>query len=76
VVRHPQLSFQPAETYPDEGDVDLVKALQTYKEVGYEYMLMPDHVPQTPNDPTTTLQSFAYDYEYIRGWIQSAAELS
>jgi mannonate dehydratase len=64
------------ETYPDDGDVDFVKALQVYKEVGYQYMLMPDHVPQTPNDPTTGLQSFAYDYGYIRGLIQSAAELS
>ena len=64
------------ETYPDDGDVDFVKALQVYKEVGYKYMLMPDHVPQTPNDPTTHLQSFAYDYGYIRGLIQSAAELS
>jgi mannonate dehydratase len=64
------------ETYPDDGDVDFVKALQVYKEVGYQYMLMPDHVPQTPSDPTTRLQSFAYDYGYIRGLIQSAAELS
>ena len=63
------------ETYPDEGDVDFVKALQTYKEVGYKYMLMPDHVPQTPHDRTTDLQSFAFDYGYIRGLIQSAAEL-
>ena len=39
------------ETYPDEGDVDFVKALQVYKEVGYKYMLMPDHVPQTPQTP-------------------------
>ncbi len=43
---------------------------------GYKYMLMPDHVPQTPGDPTTHLQSLAYDYGYIRGLIQSAAELS
>jgi mannonate dehydratase len=64
------------ETYPDDGDVDFVKALQVYKEVGYQYMLMPDHVPQTPNDPTTQLQSFAYDYGYIRALLQSAAELS
>jgi mannonate dehydratase len=64
------------ETYPDDGDVDFVKAVQVYKEVGYKYMLMPDHVPQTPNDPATRLQSFAYDYGYIRGLIQSASELS
>jgi mannonate dehydratase len=64
------------ETYPDDGDIDFVKALQVYKEVGYKYMLMPDHVPRVANDPTSNLQSFAYDYGYIRGLIQSAAELS
>jgi mannonate dehydratase len=58
------------ETYPDEGDVDFVKAIQTYKEVGYPYLLMPDHVPVAPNDPGG-LQSFAYCYGYIRALIQA-----
>jgi mannonate dehydratase len=58
------------EVYPDEGDVDFVKALRVYQEVGYPYMLMPDHVPQAPNDPDG-LQSFAYCYGYIRGLLQS-----
>ena len=34
------------ETFPDEGDIDFVKAIQVYKEVGYKYMIMPDHVPR------------------------------
>ena len=25
--------------------MDFVKAIKVYKEIGYEYMLMPDHVP-------------------------------
>ena len=58
------------EVYPDEGDVDMVKAIQTYKEVGYQYMLMPDHVPTAASDPGG-LQSFAFCYGYIRGLIQS-----
>ena len=58
------------EVYPDEGDVDLVKAIHVYREVGYPYMLMPDHVPIAPNDPNG-LQSFAFCYGYIRGLIQS-----
>src|SRR5450432_2843620 len=33
------------EVYPDEGDVDFVKAMMVYKEVGYPYLMMPDHVP-------------------------------
>ena len=33
------------EVFPDEGDVDMLRALRTFKEVGYRYMIMPDHVP-------------------------------
>jgi mannonate dehydratase len=58
------------EVFPDEGDVDFVKAIKVYKEVGYPYMLMPDHVPLAETDPGS-LQSFAFCYGYIRGLIQS-----
>ncbi len=61
------------ETYPDEGDIDFVKAIHTYREVGYPYMIMPDHVPQAPGDPNG-LQSFAFCYGYIRGLLQSLQE--
>jgi len=57
------------EVYPDDGDVDFVKAIQTYREVGYPYLLMPDHVPVAPDDPGG-LQSFAFCYGYIRGLMQ------
>jgi mannonate dehydratase len=58
------------EVYPDEGDIDFVKVIQLYKEIGYPYLLMPDHVPQAPGDPNG-LQSFAFCYGYIRGLLQS-----
>jgi mannonate dehydratase len=57
------------EVYPDEGDIDFVKAIHLYKELGYPYMLMPDHVPMAPDDPRG-LQSFAFCYGYIRALIQ------
>ena len=61
------------EVFPDEGDVDFVKAIKVYREVGYPYMLMPDHVPLATTDPGS-LQSFAFCYGYIRGLIQSLSE--
>jgi mannonate dehydratase len=61
------------EVFPDEGDVNFVRALRVYREVGYPYMLMPDHVPQAHNDPDS-LQSFAFCYGYIRGLLQSMSE--
>lgn len=63
------------EVYPDEGDVDFVKAIKVYKEVGYPYMLMPDHVPlAADNADPGSLQSFAFCYGYIRALIQSVSE--
>ena len=61
------------EVFPDEGDVDFVKAIKVYKEIGYPYMLMPDHVPLAEADPDS-LQSFAFCYGYIRGLIQSVKQ--
>ncbi len=57
------------ETFPDDGDVNMVKALMAYREVGYPYMIMPDHVPQHPDDPDR-LQAFAFCYGYIRALLQ------
>jgi mannonate dehydratase len=58
------------EAFPDEGDMNMARAVAAYRDVGYPYMLMPDHVPVAPNDPNG-LQSFAFCYGYIRGLIQS-----
>ena len=63
------------DTFPDDGDIDFVKAFQVYKEVGYKYMIMADEVPFAPGDPSG-LQSYAFFFGYIRGLLQSAAELS
>jgi mannonate dehydratase len=63
------------EVFPDEGDVDFVKAIQVYKEVGYPYLLMPDHVPQAASDPEGR-QSFAFCYGYIRALIQATDQIA
>ena len=65
------------EVYPDEGSVDMVRALETYREVGYDGMIMPDHVPEVPGDNgAARLASFAFCYGYIRGLLQSAERLA
>jgi mannonate dehydratase len=68
-IRGGRDSFQ--ETFPDEGDVDMVKALRVYREVGYGFMLMPDHVPHHEADKES-LQAFAFCYGYIRGVLQAS----
>jgi mannonate dehydratase len=67
-IRGGYLKFE--ETYPDEGDVDMLQALRVYKEVGYDGMLMPDHVPFSPADEGGKM-SFAFAFGYIRGLLQA-----
>jgi len=58
------------ETYPDEGDIDMLKALRVYKDVGYSGMIMPDHLPNHPDDPQQH-EGFAFAYGYIRALMQA-----
>ena len=67
-IRGHRNDFQ--ETYPDDGDIDMPRALLTYQETGYRHMIMPDHVPQHEEDPASR-QAFAFCYGYIRGLLQS-----
>jgi mannonate dehydratase len=67
-IRGRFLNFQ--ETLPDDGDVDLVACLRAYKEVGYDGMLMPDHVPKIEGDPGGR-QAFAFSFGYIRALMQA-----
>ena len=60
------------ETFIDDGDVDMLKAMRVYKEVGYDGMMMPDHVPQIEGD-AGGLQGFAFAFGYIKALIAAVA---
>ena len=68
-----------AECFPDDGDIDLPATVEAYREVGYDGMLMPDHIPRMIPMGRTADQlrvaqdeSFVFAYGYIRGLIQMA----
>lgn len=63
------------ETFIDDGDVDMLKALRVYKEVGYDGMLMPDHVPAIAGD-TKGLRAFSYTFGYIKALLAAVASES
>jgi mannonate dehydratase len=60
------------ETFIDNGDVDMLKAMRVYKEIGYDGMMMPDHVPSIEGD-TGNLQGFAFAFGYIKALIAAVA---
>jgi mannonate dehydratase len=66
-IRGRFLNFQ--ETFPDDGDVDMIRAMRAYKEVGYDGMIMPDHVPRIEGDRGGH-QAFAFAFGYIQALIQ------
>jgi mannonate dehydratase len=65
-IRGGFLHFQ--ETFIDDGDVDMLKAMRVYKEVGFDGMMMPDHVPSIDGDARGA-QAFAYTFGYIKALI-------
>ena len=60
-----------SECFPDEGDVDMAAALRAYREVGYQGILCPDHVPASDLDPARE-RFFAFSLGYTKGLLQAA----
>lgn len=67
-----RLSFM--ETFPDEGDMDMWASMRLYAELGYEYMLMPDHVPAMSGQDGDSV-AFAFCYGYIAALLQAVEGL-
>jgi mannonate dehydratase len=58
------------EEFPDAGDMDMPAALKIYHEVGYDGMIMPDHVPHI--DAESSFETaFAFCFGYIIGLFQA-----
>ena len=50
----------------------MLKAMRVYKEVGFDGMMMPDHVPTIAGD-VKGAQAFAYAFGYIKALIAAVA---
>ncbi len=59
------------ETFIDNGSVDMLKAMRVYKEVGYDGMMMPDHVPGV--EGVGSDQGFAFAFGYIKALIAAVS---
>jgi mannonate dehydratase len=73
-IRGHQDDFMGA--FPNEGSVDVVEALNVYREIGYTGLLMPDHKPRVPDIANPELQNFAFAFGYIRGLIQAERHIA
>ena len=70
-VRGNPASF--AETFHDNGPTDMAEAIRTYREIGFNGPIRPDHVPQLEGeddgDPGYTMLGRLFAFGYIRGLL-------
>ncbi|MFY0653557.1 MAG: mannonate dehydratase [Cyclobacteriaceae bacterium] len=53
------------EVYPDNGDMDFAEIIRALRDVEYDGMVMPDHIPGHA-DPASGLQGHAFAFGYIK----------
>jgi len=72
-VRHTETGF--VETFHDNGPTDMVAAMQTYHDIGFDGPMRPDHAPQLAGEqdgePGYTMLGRLYAIGYMRGLMQA-----
>ena len=58
------------ETWHDAGKTDMLACMRAYKEIGYEGVLRPDHVPTVEGDDNTHAGYSSFGRLYALGYIQ------
>ena len=58
------------EVYPDNGDMDFAQIIMALRDVDYDGMVMPDHIPGH-EDPASGLQGHAYAFGYIKALMHA-----
>jgi mannonate dehydratase len=59
------------EVFIDEGDVDMIKALKVYKNIGFNGMLVIDHTPLVTASKNPWFTGAAYASGYIKAALQA-----
>jgi mannonate dehydratase len=64
------------ECFLGEGNVDIVEAIRTLKEVGFTGFLLDDHVPHMTNDSSWGHRARAHAIGYISGMLEAVNRLT
>jgi len=71
-VRGTATDFQ--ETFHDDGQTDMLACLQAYRDIGYEGLLRPDHVPTLAGEPNDAPGYAALGRLHAIGYIRGLSE--
>ena len=64
------------ECFPGEGNVDVVAAIRTLKEVGFSGFIIDDHVPEMIDDSDWRHRGHAYSTGYIMALVEAVNKLT
>ena len=64
------------ECFPGEGNVDVVAAIRTLKEVGFTGFIIDDHVPEMIDDSDWRHRGHAYSTGYIMALVEAVEKLT
>ncbi len=64
------------ECFLGEGNVDVVEAIRTLHEVGFDGFIIDDHVPQMLDDSTWRHRGHAYSTGYITALVEAVTRLA
>ena len=70
--------FKFEETFHDDGQIDMYRAMEAYYKIGFKGPLRPDHVPTMAGDkndhPGYSTIGILYAHGYIRGLMESVSK--
>ena len=64
------------ETFIDEGDVDVARAMKLLVDMGFDGPIIDDHVPQMVNDSLWSHRGRAYATGYIKGLLRGVQSIT
>ncbi len=65
-----------SEVFMDEGDTDMLAAVQAFNEVGFDGLIRADHTPRVIGDNRYAQRGFAFQIGYMKGLFQTAEFLA
>jgi mannonate dehydratase len=64
--------YKYLEVRHDEGDCDMLACMKAFQQVGYRYLIIPDHTPEFTNDSAGLQLGWAFAIGYLRALKQAA----
>ncbi len=65
--------YKYLEVMHDQGDCDMLACMRAFEQVGYRYLIIPDHTPEFSGDTLTSQMGWAFALGYLRS-LRHAAE--